>query len=130
MLYSIRFKELSEYFHRTIDELKQAKYTSLEKLEEKMIKEKPEDESKRNAADVEFIRLTKKYFAMWHILTSFWTETEIIATVSKHMSIRDLVSEYPVREGSLFFEKMLNMCTYFLGVSSTIFKVRRAAFGE
>lgn len=99
MLYRINFKELSEYFNRTIEDLKQETYASLEKLEEQMIKEKAEDQAKRNAVDTEFIRLTKKYFAMWHLLTSFRTESEVIVAVSKHMCDSDLVSEYPVREG-------------------------------
>lgn len=100
----INFKALSEYFERTVADLKQETYASLEALEAQMRREKAEDEARRNAVDAEYIRLLKKYFTMWHLLTSYWTEAEVIAAASKHMSVRDLVSEVPVRQGRKYWD--------------------------
>ena len=100
----INFKALSEYFERTVADLKQETYASLEALEAQMRREKAEDEARRNVVGAEYIRLLKKYFTMWHLLTSYWTEAEVIAAASKHMSVRELVSEVPVRQGHKYWD--------------------------
>lgn len=96
-MHTIDFDELSAYFDRSVEDLKEESYVHLEALEDQMRKEKAENQAMRNAKDVEFIRLTKKYFSMWHLLTRYWTEAEVIAAVAKHMNAYDLVEELAVR---------------------------------
>ena len=60
----INFDALSEHFGRTVADLKQERYATLEALEAQMRREKAEDEARRNATDAEYIRLLKKYFSM------------------------------------------------------------------
>lgn len=99
MLYHIPMEELSEHFHIPIDGLKQKSYQELEQMELRMKQEKAFEEAKRSAADEEYIRILKKYFTMWDLLTRYWKEEDVIAAASRHLTIRDITSECPVRAG-------------------------------
>ena len=98
-MFDINFDALSSYYGRAIEDLKRESYSSLEALMDRMRKEKAEQEAKRNTGDKEYVRILQKYFTLWEFLTGYWTESEVILAASRHMSIRDLTEERPLRQG-------------------------------
>ena len=94
----IDFEALSHHFGRDISDLKQESYAFLEQMEDRMWKEKAEQEAKRRGGDDEYIRLLKKYFTMWNLLTRYWTEGEVVAASARHMGVRDLTEEHRVKK--------------------------------
>lgn len=94
----IDFEALSHHFGRDISDLKQESYAFLEQMEDRMWKEKAEQEAKRRGSDDEYIRLLKKYFTMWNLLTRYWTEGEVVAASARHMGVRDLTEEHRVKK--------------------------------
>lgn len=96
----IPFDDLSEYFGRSIDDLKAETYLCLEELTEQMRREKAEDGRKRNAEDQEFHRIVKKYFTMWDFLRKWWSEEDIIMAVSRQAGVANLVEEKEIRQGT------------------------------
>lgn len=107
----IDFEALSHHFGRDISDLKQESYASLEQMEDRMWKEKAEQEAKRRGNDDEYIRLLKKYFTMWNLLTRYWTEGEVIAASARHMGVQDLTEEHRVKKtanGSAYRGRMQN----------------------
>lgn len=95
----IPFDELTKHFGIETDALKQKTYAELEKLTKVMKHEKATDESKRNAGDAEYRRILKKYLRGYELLNRWWTEDEIVEAASRHATVRDIVSEVPLRKG-------------------------------
>ena len=96
----IPFEDLSEYFGRTVEDLKTETYLRLEALTEQMKQEKAKGSQKRNAKDKEFQRIVKKYFTMWDFLRRWWSEEELILAISRQAEVKDLVSELEVRQNA------------------------------
>lgn len=94
----IDFEALSHHFGRDISDLKQESYASLEQMQDRMWKEKAEQKTRQRESDKEYIRLLKKYFTMWNMLTRYWTEGEVIAASARHMGVRDLTEEHPIKQ--------------------------------
>lgn len=95
----IPFDELTKHFGIETDALKQKTYAELERLTDVMKHERATDESKRNAGDAEYRRILKKYLRGYELLNRWWTEDEIVEAASRHATVRDIVSEVPLRKG-------------------------------
>lgn len=87
--------ELAEFYNTSESELKNKTVYELEDMFTKMKDDKHLQEINKNANDEEFARLVRKYFTPFEFLKKWFSEPEIIAACSKHLSTYDLVqSDY------------------------------------
>lgn len=104
-MYDIPFKDLTEFYQTTTDDLKAKPYCDLEKMTAEMQKEKARNEAARNASDKEYILMLKTYFTAWNYLLTYWTEPQIIEACSRHLSKFDLVQKIYVKPDATCWQK-------------------------
>lgn len=99
--YHLNLDELAEYSGRTVKDLKGESYDSLERMIEEMNKDKFLQQNKKNAEDVQYEHLVRKYFEPLGFLSHWFDVKDIVlACAQTGITVRDLVQEVNVAPGS------------------------------
>lgn len=93
-IYSLNLDKLADYTGIPVSRLKKNRYEKLEAMISNMNREIFQDACKKNADDIEYERIVKKFFTPFNFIQHWFDEKDIIrACANTGVTIRDLCQE-------------------------------------
>lgn len=95
-------EKMGAFYNVSTEALMNKTLRELDSMEKDMEAKKQQDICLRNAEDLEFARLVKKFFTPYEFLSKWWTEEEIISACARHMTKGALTEEFATKRKDCF----------------------------